>query len=155
MNLSPAELASFIDEIADAVAARMANMPRLVDRYALATIVGCSVATLERLQRDGVIVPIRIGRRCVYDPIAVIDAHLAIIPAMGTVAGEVLAEEYFETNIPARHRRLYLPGMIRAAKMNRVVTPYEIANIRDDLAMLRTIDCLRSIHIKEATQWSL
>ena len=72
MSLTPSDLASITDAIADAVAARLAAMPRLVDRYALARVLGVSVATIERLQAAGAIAPIRLGRRCVYDPDAVI-----------------------------------------------------------------------------------
>jgi ABC-type sugar transport system substrate-binding protein len=74
MNISPADLESITAAIAEAVAARLANMPRLVDRYALARVIGVSVPTIERLQADGKIPVVRVNRRVLYDPEAVIAA---------------------------------------------------------------------------------
>ena len=82
MSLSPAELASLTDAIATAVAAKLAARPRLVDRYDLATAIGISVPSIERLQRDSVIVPIRAGRRCLYD----IDVTIAALTKRETAA---------------------------------------------------------------------
>lgn len=77
MNLSPAEFDLLVERISTSVANKVAASPRLVDRYALAEILGVSVPTIERLQREGTIVPFRIGRRCVYDPDGVMAALYA------------------------------------------------------------------------------
>lgn len=74
MTLSPAELEAFVDAIATRVAQKLSNRPLLVDRYSLAEIVGVSVPTVERLQRNGIIPVIRVGRRTLYDPQEVITA---------------------------------------------------------------------------------
>lgn len=71
--LSPADLASLTDAIAEAVAAKMATMPRLVDRNALAHLLGVSVPTIERMQSDGQIPVVRLNRRVMYDPDAVVN----------------------------------------------------------------------------------
>lgn len=65
--MTPSEEAAFISRIADAVADRLAIRPRLVNRNQLALALGVSVPTIERLQRNGRIAPIRIGKRCCYD----------------------------------------------------------------------------------------
>ncbi len=74
MNLSPAEMELFIQSIADAVAAKLANAPRLVDRYDLSKILGISVPSIERAQRENLIPVVRIGRCVKYDPGSVIAA---------------------------------------------------------------------------------
>ena len=84
-----------------------------------------------------------------------VDVHIAIVPAMRTKAGEILAEEYVELNLPPRYRRLFAPGMVRAAKMNRVVTPHDIADVIDDLAVVRTINSLAVCQREEARSWTL
>ena len=72
--LSPADRAELVADIADAVAERLAKTPKLVDRVALSRILGISVATIERLQADGLIPVVRAGRRCLYATDAVIAA---------------------------------------------------------------------------------
>ncbi len=80
MNLSPADCETLVERIAGRVVAVLANQPRLVGRYDLAKVLGVSVTTLERLQRDQKISTIRIGRRVLYDPDQVL-AELAAAPA--------------------------------------------------------------------------
>ena len=84
-----------------------------------------------------------------------VDVHIATLVAMQSAQGQILAEEYLELNMPPRHRAIYAPGMIRAAKMNRIITPSDLADVRDDLAILRTADSLQAINRKEGTQWTL
>ncbi len=74
MSISPADLETLTSAIADAVAVRLANTPRLVDRNALARLIGVSVPTIERLQRERKIPIVRAGARVLYDPDAVIAA---------------------------------------------------------------------------------
>jgi hypothetical protein len=81
MSITPADLASITDAIIETVAARLAESPRLVDRNALARVLGVSVPTIERLQREGRIPVVRIGRRCVY-------AVDAVIAALSIAGGE-------------------------------------------------------------------
>ncbi len=74
MSISPADFEALTTAIAEAVAARLANTPRLVDRNALARLIGVSVPTIERLQREGKIPIVRAGARVLYDTNAVIAA---------------------------------------------------------------------------------
>lgn len=74
MSISPADLETLTSAIADAVAVRLASTPRLVDRNALARLIGVSVPTIERLQRERKIPIVRAGARVLYDPVAVITA---------------------------------------------------------------------------------
>lgn len=74
LNLTPADFDNVIDRIAHRVAAVIAQQPRLVDRNDLAKMLNVSVPTIERLQRDGGIPVVRIGRRVLYSPDAVIAA---------------------------------------------------------------------------------
>jgi hypothetical protein len=89
--MSPAEREEFIDQIAAAVANRLAARPRLLDRYALAEVLGVSVPSIERLQAAGQIPVVRIGRRCLYDPDNVVHALTArdspIAPASSPSTG--------------------------------------------------------------------
>jgi len=74
MMLSPAELDRLVDRIADAVALKLASQPKLVDRHALAQIIGVSVPTIERLQASGKLPFVRLKRLVRYDVDAVIAA---------------------------------------------------------------------------------
>lgn len=74
MILTPAELDRLVDRIADAVASKLASQPKLVDRHALAQIIGVSVATIERLQASGKLPFVRLKRLVRYDVDAVIAA---------------------------------------------------------------------------------
>jgi len=82
-----------------------------------------------------------------------VDAVVVNVPATGSKRGEVLAEEFIELNIPARHRHIYTPGLVRAAKLGRVVTPDEIHKSQLTLAMLRALDLRSFTGAKEAAQW--
>lgn len=72
--LTPAVLEDLSEEIADRVFKRLAKQPALVDRYGLSDVISVSVPTIERLQRDGRIPVVRIGRRVLYDVKAVLAA---------------------------------------------------------------------------------
>lgn len=74
MSISPADFEALTSAIAEAVAVRLANTPRLVDRNVLARLIGVSVPTIERLQREGKIPIVRAGARVLYDPNAIIAA---------------------------------------------------------------------------------
>ena len=66
MILTPAELDSFVDRIADAVAAKLANEPKLIDRLELCRQLGLSESTVDRLTKSGKIPSIPCGRRIKY-----------------------------------------------------------------------------------------
>jgi len=72
--MTPAELDRLVDRIADAVALKLASQPKLVDRHALAQIIGVSVPTIERLQASGKLPFVRLKRLVRYDVDAVIAA---------------------------------------------------------------------------------
>lgn len=74
ISLTPAVLEDLSEEIADRVFKRMSKQPALVDRYGLSDVIPISVPTIERLQRDGRIPVVRIGRRVLYDVQAVLAA---------------------------------------------------------------------------------
>jgi len=78
----------FAKQIAVMVAERLAAQPRLVDRYALAHVLGVSVATVERMQRDGRIPIIRMGTRVGYDPVAVVAALSSVESAAIDLGGQ-------------------------------------------------------------------
>ena len=69
--MTPAELSHFAVEIAEAVAEKLANRPRLVDKVALSEMIGLSVPTIDRRPE---IPRIRVGSRVLFDPDAVIEA---------------------------------------------------------------------------------
>jgi len=64
--LTPAVLEDLSEEIADRVVTRLSKQPLLVNRHGLSDRILISVATIERLQRDGRIPVVRIGRRVLY-----------------------------------------------------------------------------------------
>lgn len=72
--MTPAELELFADRLANAVADRLANRPRLVDRVALAKQTGLSVPTLDRLRKAGTVPCIVSGSRVLFDINAVVAA---------------------------------------------------------------------------------
>lgn len=72
--LTPAVLEDLSEEIASRLYARLSTQPVLVDRYGLTDRIPISVPTIERLQRDGRIPVVRIGRRVLYDVNAVLAA---------------------------------------------------------------------------------
>lgn len=72
--LTPAVLEDLSEEIADRLFKRLSKQPALVDRYRLSDLISISVPTIERLQRDGRIPVVRIGRRVLYDVNAVLAA---------------------------------------------------------------------------------
>jgi hypothetical protein len=82
-----------------------------------------------------------------------IDVRIVNVPAVGSVRGEILAEEFIELNLPPRHRAVYAPGMIRAAKCGRKVTPQEIADVRTSLQLLRVMEPSNFAGAREAMQW--
>ena len=75
--MTPAELELFADRLANAVADRLANRPRLVDRVTLSEITTLSVPTIDRRRRDGSIPSITCGSRVLFDLAAVIRALTA------------------------------------------------------------------------------
>ncbi len=82
-----------------------------------------------------------------------VDAVVINVPSTGSTRGEILAEQFVELSIPARHRHIYVPGLVRASKLGRVVTPDEIHKSRLTLAMLRALDQRSFAGAKEASQW--
>ena len=60
--LSPHEIDSIADALADRVAAKLATANRATDVYGIAEIIGCSVPTVERLVSDGAIPSFKVGR---------------------------------------------------------------------------------------------
>jgi excisionase family DNA binding protein len=62
------------EKVAEIVTAYLSNRPRLVDRNELASILRCSVPTIERLQSRGAIPVVRIGRIVRYDADQVVEA---------------------------------------------------------------------------------
>lgn len=58
---SPAEIQTLSQSIAERVADKISERPTLVDRHELARQLQTSVATVDRLRRDGKITPIYLG----------------------------------------------------------------------------------------------
>ncbi len=74
--LSPSDMELLANMIADRVADRMANRRKLLNRNELSEVIGVSVPKLDTMLRDGELPVIRVGRKVLFDPHAVI-AHLA------------------------------------------------------------------------------
>lgn len=74
--MTPVELETFADAVADRVADRLANRRRLLTRHELSQVIGVSVPKLDTMLRDDELPVIRVGRKVLFDPHAVI-AHLA------------------------------------------------------------------------------
>jgi excisionase family DNA binding protein len=75
MSFTPHELDRLADAVADRLAAKLLDQPKLVDRVELARVLGVSVPTIERLSAAGSIPVVRMGRRVLFDPAAVIAAR--------------------------------------------------------------------------------
>lgn len=74
--MTPVELEMLADLVAERVADRLANRRRLLTRHDLATVINVSVPKLDTMLRDGELPVIRVGRKVLFDPHAVIQ-HLA------------------------------------------------------------------------------
>ena len=68
-------IAELLTELKPIIAA--SAEPRLVDGDRMAELAGVSRPTIDRAVRDGIIPSVRIGRRRLYEPRAVIDAWAA------------------------------------------------------------------------------
>ena len=97
-DIDPAQLR---DDITASVVAALipliakANEPQLVDGGRMAEIAGISRPTIDRGVRDGIIPSIKIGRRRLFEPRAVIDAwSKANEKATGTSGGQESASEH-------------------------------------------------------------
>lgn len=77
--LSPMELETLADAVASRVADRLANQRRLLSRQELAPIINVSLPKLDTMLRDGELPVIRVGRKVLFDPHAVIQ-HLSLGP---------------------------------------------------------------------------
>ena len=68
--MTPLELERFADAVAERVAARLAehDADALVDVHQAAALLKCSVPTVERLTRSGVIPSVKLGRLRRYRP---------------------------------------------------------------------------------------
>jgi excisionase family DNA binding protein len=75
-SLTPLELETLADAVADRVAERLANRRRLLTRHELAEVINVSVPKLDTMLRDDELPVIRVGRKVLFDPHAVIQ-HLA------------------------------------------------------------------------------
>ena len=71
---SPVELEELAEIVALKVSERLANRSRLLSREEIAEVIGVSVTTVDRLKRDGEIPAMKIAKRTLYDPKAVIEA---------------------------------------------------------------------------------
>ena len=74
--MTPVELETLADAVAERVADRLANRRRLLTRHELSQVIGVSVPKLDTMLRDDELPVIRVGRKVLFDPHAVI-AHLA------------------------------------------------------------------------------
>ena len=74
--MTPVELETLADAVAERVADRLSNRRRLLTRHELANVINVSVPKLDTMLRDGELPVIRVGRKVLFDPHAVI-AHLA------------------------------------------------------------------------------
>ena len=79
-DTDPNELrAAIAADVLAAIRPLLANSsaPRLVDGDRMAKLAGVSRPTIDRAVRDGMIPSVRIGRRRLFEPSAVIDAWVA------------------------------------------------------------------------------
>lgn len=75
-SLTPVELETLANLVADRVADRLANRRRLLTRPELAKVINVSIPKLDTMLRDDELPVIRVGRKVLFDPHAVIQ-HLA------------------------------------------------------------------------------
>lgn len=74
--MTPSEIDALAERVAEKVARELRKSPSLVDRVELARQLGVSVPTIERASAKGEIPFVRLGRRVLYDPAAVIRARM-------------------------------------------------------------------------------
>lgn len=74
--MSPNEMDQLVARIADAVIERLASgtADRALDTHGLATLLRCSVPTIERMVSDGSIPSFKINRLRRFDPVDVLAA---------------------------------------------------------------------------------
>ncbi|MCO6047951.1 hypothetical protein NG895_28950 [Aeoliella sp. ICT_H6.2] len=71
-----------------------------------------------------------------------IDVLIVMVPTTGTVAGEVVAEEFLDQTLPLRYRDLHWPIKRRAADKLRIVRPSDLVRRQHDLALLQGLDAV-------------
>lgn len=74
MTLTPAELEQLAERVACIVAAKLADSPLLIDKHELAKRTTLSVATIERRVKDRTLPAVKVGRRVMFAPDAVLTA---------------------------------------------------------------------------------
>ena len=79
--MTPQELEQLADAVAERVADRLANRRRLLTRHELAEVINVSVPKVDTMLRDGQLPVIRVGRKVLFDPHAVI-RHLSDATSM-------------------------------------------------------------------------
>lgn len=77
MRLTPAELEQLADRVACIVASKLADAPLLIDKHELAKRTTLSVSTIERRVKDGQLPAVKVGRRVLFAPDAVLAALAA------------------------------------------------------------------------------
>ncbi|MDM4018148.1 excisionase family DNA-binding protein [Roseiconus lacunae] len=76
-GLTPLELESLANAIADRVADRLAKRRRLLTRHELSHVINVSVPKIDTMLRDNELPAIRVGRKVLFDPYVVIH-HLSL-----------------------------------------------------------------------------
>lgn len=98
--------------------------------------------TISGNERTPVLIVVHSGNWVeVYGPKNV-EATIVNAPFVGTVAGEIVAEEYLDATLPHRMAEIYSPGNRRAADSARIVRPSDIAAAKLDVAVLRTLSAV-------------
>lgn len=74
MGLTLIELDAIADKVAEKIAKRLLEQPRLLSKTQLASALGLSVATIDRYVARQVIPVLRLGSRVMFDPQRVVEA---------------------------------------------------------------------------------
>ena len=88
-----------------------------------------------------------------YADQSLVDVHIVNKPAMTSNAGQILAEQYLETEIPRRHREIYFPGNLVDTNQVRTRTPDDIADRETGLALCNVRSEIGKESKVEVAEW--
>ena len=111
-------------------------------------------STTARQPRQPVLVVIHSnGFVQVYGDKSLVDVHIGIIPSMTSDEGQILAEQYFELEIPKRHRDVFWPVNLLDTHQVRTRTPADIAQRETGLALCNVLSEIGQDARAEVVEW--
>jgi hypothetical protein len=88
----------------------------------------------------------------VYGP-RTVEASIVCPPCVGSVEGELAAEQFVEQSVGRRHRDIYCPGLCRTTQLVRPVSLAEAVDSAADQFLFRALGSLSEPHDAKGKVW--